>query len=345
MDLAEVEGLADLLRAETEAQRAQALAQMEGSLSKLYAQWTHDLKMCLANVEAFIDFSEDQGIEEAILDSAAAQADKLASQIQAHLSDGRRGERLRGGAKIAIVGRANVGKSSLFNALCQRDAAIVSPIAGTTRDVVESMLDIGGYPAVFCDTAGLRRSEDPIEREGILRAQRWAASADLALIVIDAAELLHRRSTESFVDDYLRELDVESCTPLRLVVLNKQDLLSMDEEVAVRRHLKGIPIESCLTSCSTQRGIGDLVKVLTKELEALCGKPAESSPVLTQARHRTHLEQCLKHLQQFSVQVQDDSVIGAEHLRIALTHIGKITGRVFTEDILDVIFRDFCIGK
>ncbi|KAH9370228.1 hypothetical protein HPB48_007435 [Haemaphysalis longicornis] len=228
---------------------------------------------CLANVEAFIDFSEDQGIEEAILDSgtacqsAAAQAGKLAAEIQAHLSDGRRGERLRGGAKIAIVGRANVGKSSLFNALV--DAAIVSPIAGTTRDVVESMLDIGGYPAVFCDTAGLRRSEDPIEREGILRAQRWAASADLALIVIEAAELLHRRSTESFVDDYLKELDLESCTPLRLVVLNKRDLLSVDEEAEVRKHLKGVPVESCLTSCSTQQGIGDLVKVLTKELEAL----------------------------------------------------------------------------
>lgn len=172
-----------------------------------------------------------------------------------------------------------------------------------------------------------------------------ATSADLALIVIDAAELLHRRSTGSFVDDYLQELDLESCTSRRLVVVNKRDLLSVDEEAEVQRHLKGIPVETCLTSCSTQQGIGDLVKVLAKELEALCGKPAESSPVLTQARHRTHLEQCLKHLQQFSTRVRDDSVIGAEHLRIALTHIGKITGRVFTEEILDVIFRDFCIGK
>ncbi|XP_077515680.1 5-taurinomethyluridine-[tRNA] synthase subunit GTPB3, mitochondrial [Amblyomma americanum] len=345
MDLAEVEGLADLLRAETEAQRIQALEQMEGSLSKLYMQWTHDLKMCLANVEAFIDFSEDQGIEEAILDSAAAQAEKLATEIQAHLSDGRRGERLRGGVKVAIIGRTNVGKSSLFNALCQRDAAIVSPIAGTTRDVVESMLDIGGYPAVFSDTAGLRNSDDPVEQEGISRAQRWAAGADLALIVVDSKEFLHLQPTTDFTEDYLKQLGLMSCAPLRLIVFNKRDLLSADEQVAVEKKAKRLPVESCFTSCTTLQGIADLVKILSARLEALCGKPAECSPLLTQERHRRNLEQCLKHLKLFSTEVQSDSVIGAEHLRIAITHIGKITGRVFTEEILDVIFRDFCIGK
>uniref|UniRef100_A0A6M2CLZ7 Putative trna modification gtpase trme n=1 Tax=Rhipicephalus microplus TaxID=6941 RepID=A0A6M2CLZ7_RHIMP len=345
MDLAEVEGLSDLLKAETEAQRVQALAQMEGSLSTLYRKWTNDLKMCLANVEAFIDFSEDQGIEEAILDSAAVQAERLATEIQIYLLDGRRGERLRDGVKVAIVGRTNVGKSSLFNALCQRDAAIVSPIAGTTRDVVESTLDIGGYPAVFSDTAGLRHSDDPIEREGILRAQRWAANADLALIVVEAREMLRSNLTADFVDNHLKELGIESCAQHRLIIFNKLDLLSKDEKTIVEERARCMRIDSCFTSCTKEEGIGDLVKILGAHLEDLCGRPADSSPVLTQERHRRHLEQCLKHLKLFGTDVRHDSVIGAEHLRIALTHLGKITGRVFTEEILDVIFRDFCIGK
>lgn len=276
---------------------------------------------------------------------AAAQAEKLTTEIQAHLLDGRRGERLRGGVKIAIIGRTNVGKSSLFNALCQRDAAIVSPIAGTTRDVVESMLDIGGYPTVFSDTAGLRSSDDPVEQEGVLRAQRWAAGADLALIVVDAREFLYLRPTTDFIEDYLKQLGLISCAPLCLVVFNKRDLLSADEEVAVQKQSKRLSVESCFTSCTTQQGIADLVKILSAHLEVLCGKPTECSPLLTQERHRRHLEQCLKHLKLFSTELQSNSVIGAEHLRIALTHIGKITGRVFTEDILDAIFRDFCIGK
>ncbi|KAL1430964.1 hypothetical protein MTO96_014383 [Rhipicephalus appendiculatus] len=326
MDLAEVEGLSDLLKAETEAQRMQALAQMEGSLSTLYRKWTNDVKMCLANVEAFIDFSEDQGIEETILESAAAQAERLATEIQIHLLDGRRGERLRDGVKVAIVGRTNVGKSSLFNAICQRDAAIVSPIAGTTRD-------------------GLRHSDDFVEREGILRAQRWAANADLALIVVEAQELLRSSLATDFIDNHLKELGIESCAQHRLIIFNKLDLLSKDEKVIVEERARSMPIDSCFTSCTEQQGISDLVKILATYLEGLCGRPADSSPALTQERHRRHLEQCLKHLKLFSTEVRHDSVIGAEHLRIALTHLGKITGRVFTEEILDVIFRDFCIGK
>lgn len=233
----------------------------------------------------------------------------------------------------------------MFNALCQRDAAIVSPIAGTTRDVVESTLDIGGYPAVFSDTAGLRHSDDLVEREGILRAQRWAANADLALIVVEARELLQRNPTADFIDNFLKELGIESCAQHRLVIFNKLDLLSKEEQATVEQHARNIDTDSCFTSCTTQQGISDLVKILGRHLEELCGRPVESSPVLTQERHRRHLEQCLKHLELFSMEVQHDSVIGAEHLRIALTHLGRITGRVFTEEILDVIFRDFCIGK
>ncbi|KAL3223682.1 hypothetical protein MRX96_027263 [Rhipicephalus microplus] len=296
----------------------------EEAFSTLYRKWTNDLKMCLANVEAFIDFSEDQGIEEAILDSAAVQAERLATEIQIYLAG---------------------WPACLFNALCQRDAAIVSPIAGTTRDVVESTLDIGGYPAVFSDTAGLRHSDDPIEREGILRAQRWAANADLALIVVEAREMLRSNLTADFVDNHLKELGIESCAQHRLIIFNKLDLLSKDEKTIVEERARCMRIDSCFTSCTKEQGIGDLVKILGAHLEDLCGRPADSSPVLTQERHRRHLEQCLKHLKLFGTDVRHDSVIGAEHLRIALTHLGKITGRVFTEEILDVIFRDFCIGK
>ncbi|CAN7939332.1 unnamed protein product [Ixodes hexagonus] len=345
MDLAEVEGLADLLQAETEAQRMQALAQMQGNLSKLYRGWTDNLKKCLANIEAFIDFSEDQGIDEAILGYAAAQAEGLAKEIRDHLSDGRRGERLRSGVKVAIIGRTNVGKSSLFNALCQRDAAIVSPIAGTTRDVVESPLDIGGYPAVFCDTAGLRTSDDPVETEGVSRARRWASAADLALVVADCRELLHTSEVGGFMETHLEQLGVEPCHGGLLLVFNKMDLLSREERAFLQERLTSSKHDCIFTSCTTHEGIADLVSRLSAKLEALCSNPADGSPALTQERHRHHLQRCLENLQQFSSQVQGDAVIAAEYLRLALTHLGRITGRVFTEEILDVIFRDFCIGK
>ncbi|KAM7286158.1 tRNA modification GTPase GTPBP3, mitochondrial [Ixodes scapularis] len=345
MDLAEVEGLADLLQAETEAQRMQALAQMEGNLSKLYRGWMDNLKKCLANIEAFIDFSEDQGIDEAILGSAAAQAERLAKEIQDHLSDGRRGERLRSGVKVAIVGRTNVGKSSLFNALCRRDAAIVSPIAGTTRDVVESPLDIGGYPAVFCDTAGLRTSEDPVETEGVLRARRWASAADLALVVADCRELLCADGADSSVEAHLDQLGVEPCPGGLLFVLNKTDLLSQEDRALLRERLAGGEHDCVFTSCATHEGIADLVARLAAKLEAMCRNPADASPALTQERHRHHLRHCLESLGRFGSHVHGDAVVAAEHLRLALAHLGRITGKVFSEEILDVIFRDFCIGK
>ncbi|KAG0410247.1 hypothetical protein HPB47_012640 [Ixodes persulcatus] len=326
MDLAEVEGLADLLQAETEAQKMQALAQMEGNLSKLYRGWMDSLKKCLANIEAFIDFSEDQGIDEAILGSAAAQAERLAKEIQDHLSDGRRGERLRSGVKVAIVGRTNVGKSSLFNALCRRDAAIVSPIAGTTRDVVESPLDIGGYPAVFCDTAGLRTSEDPVETGG-------------------RPELLCANGADSSVEAHLDQLGVEPCPGGLLFVLNKTDLLSREDRALLRERLAGGEHDCVFTSCATHEGIADLVARLAAKLEAMCRNPADASPALTQERHRHHLQHCLESLGRFGSHVHGDAVVAAEHLRLALAHLGRITGKVFSEEILDVIFRDFCIGK
>ncbi|XP_023932597.1 tRNA modification GTPase GTPBP3, mitochondrial-like [Lingula anatina] len=170
LDLTEVEGLGSLIHAETEAQRRQAVRQMEGDLSRLYNDWRLRLLKCVANVEAYIDFSEDDNVEEGVLDEAQVNVQKLKKEIVNHLSDNRRGERLRTGAHVVIVGPPNVGKSSLLNHLCQRPAAIISPTAGTTRDVVETALNIGGFPVLLSDTAGLRETEDVVEREGILRA-------------------------------------------------------------------------------------------------------------------------------------------------------------------------------
>lgn len=189
LDLTEVEGLADLIHAETEAQRKQALRQMEGDLGRLYNSWRAELLRLVAHVEAVIDFGEDENIEDGILDEVKVKVSNLHRTVVDHLSDGRRGERLRAGVHVAIVGAPNAGKSSLLNILCQRPAAIVSPHAGTTRDVLESALDICGYPVILSDTAGLREANDPVEQEGVRRALTRATTADLKILIGDVSTL------------------------------------------------------------------------------------------------------------------------------------------------------------
>lgn len=170
-----------------------------------------------------------------------------------------------------------------------------------------------------------------------------ASNAELAVIVVDSRELLCIESAENFLDVHLEELGIQPCPTSPLLVLNKRDLLTANEEVSVRQRMRNYDI--CLTSCTTGEGIAELAKKLAKRLELLCGNPGSANPALTQERHRRHLQHSLESLRQFGDLVQDDSVIAAECLRLALTHIGRVTGRVFTEEILDVIFRDFCIGK
>jgi tRNA modification GTPase len=278
-------------------------------------------------------------------------------ELREHLNDRRRGERLRSGVHIAILGAPNAGKSSLLNIMCQKPKAIVSPQAGTTRDVVESTLDIGGYPVVLSDTAGLRSTTDPVEQEGVRRAVSQAESADLKIIVVDSSEIsnwqaLNRTSTDHLVKQLLplqgphqdlvsKQNFTEKDT---IIVMNKTDLLVT--ESYNNKDLFTKP-NVCWVSCTQGGGIREFLDSLQSYLSEMCGTPGVGSPSLTQARHRHHLTECLASLQQFTTQLgsEEDLVFRAEALRLSLNAIGHITGRIGVEDILDVVFKDFCIGK
>ncbi|KAM3619584.1 uncharacterized protein V6R79_010459 [Siganus canaliculatus] len=351
LGLTEVEGLGDLIHAETEAQRRQALRQMSGELGHLYRDWSHRLKRCLAHVEAFIDFSEDELIEDGVLNQVDRSVCDLRAEMEQHLRDERRGERLRSGVQVVIAGATNAGKSSLLNKLCQRPAAIVSPIAGTTRDVVETALDIGGFPVVLSDTAGLRESPDLVEMEGVRRARERVEQADLTLVVVDCTDLpSDTQQTAAFLHSHLRSVlqtQEQSETDKFLLVLNKTDLLPEEQQQKLHRELScvsGLPAVS-LISCHTNEGLQEFLSALHSSVKALCGDPLVGAPTLTQARHRAHLQQCFAALAQYQRYRDIDLALAAEGVRLALTSLGRITGRVGAEEILDIIFKDFCIGK
>uniref|UniRef100_UPI003AAD42CF tRNA modification GTPase GTPBP3, mitochondrial n=1 Tax=Centroberyx gerrardi TaxID=166262 RepID=UPI003AAD42CF len=351
LGLTEVEGLGDLIHAETEAQRRQALRQMSGELGHLYQEWSHRLKRCLAHVEAFIDFSEDELIEDGVLNQVDTSVCDLQTEMERHLQDERRGERLRSGVQVVIAGATNAGKSSLLNTLCQRPAAIVSPIPGTTRDVVETSLDIGGFPVVLSDTAGLRDSPDLVEREGVRRARERVEQADLTLVVVDCAQLPpDAQQAPAFLQGHLSSVLPTQQHPQRercLVVLNKTDLVPEERRQRLEKELRrssALP-PVCLLSCQTNAGLQDFLTALHSSVKALCGDPLSGAPSLTQARHRAHLQQCVAALAQYQRYRDSDLALAAEGVRLALTSLGRITGRVGAEEILDIIFKDFCIGK
>ena len=322
LDLTEAEGIADLVTAETAAQRRQALQQMDGALHRLYEEWRGKGLRALAHLEAAIDFP-DEDLPEGLADEVRVAIAGLQAEIAAHLED-RRGERLRDGLSIAIIGPPNAGKSSLLNLLARREAAIVSETAGTTRDVIEVHLDLGGWPVVLADTAGLRDSTDAIEQEGVRRARARAAAADLRVLVLDAS------------GDWRAEMQAiiaatEHWTPARdIVVVNKTDLA---------------PVEtSGIVALSTTGGVGlpELLTRLEQSAEASMQDGA-GAPPLTRARHREALVDCQAALER--ALSAPEVALAAEDLRLALRAIGRITGAVRLDELLDVIFRDFCIGK
>jgi tRNA modification GTPase len=322
LDLTEAEGLADLISAETEQQRRLALRQLQGGLKEQYERWRSELVRALAHIEAAIDFVDEE-LPDDLAKSVQPRIAKLRTEIAAHLADDRRGEIVRDGFTVVILGAPNVGKSSLLNALARRDVAIVSAIPGTTRDAIEVDLDLGGYAVTLIDTAGLRDTTDEIESEGIRRARAKAQYADLRLGVFDACEFVN----DSRVSPELAEGDA--------ILLNKCDMPSAKAQTA------SAPLHSMRISAKTGEGIDALLAWLERQVIARAGV-SESMP-MTRARHREALADAHAALARFAKAPALD--IAAEDLRIAARALGRITGRVDVEDLLDVIFREFCIGK
>lgn len=313
MDLTEVEGLADLLEAETSLQRKQALRQMEGHLRVRFEGWREELKRCLAHTEAVIDFGDDEresDIDDSTMYSLVPRVRELRDELDGHLDDGRRGEIIREGLRIALVGKPNAGKSSLLNLLAKRPAAIVSPIAGTTRDVVEVRMDLDGVPCIVSDTAGLRLGQDstsdPIELEGIRRAREAFASAHIKVFVHDASDndssnsplellgsLLHQRETSA---DLVDEDDQKKFRVI--LVLNKIDLAMSNPGI----DNAGGTHTTCSLSCLTGEGVlnfeGALVEAVRSLLDSDKG-PGEDNVLITRERHRRHVLNCVGHLDMF----------------------------------------------
>jgi tRNA modification GTPase len=330
LDLTEVEGLGDLIAAETQAQRRQAFRQLKGLIGDRAEAWRKRLIEALALVEARIDFSDEPGVPEDLLGPAFNAARQLRDEIAAALAQGGRGERLRDGIVVAIAGPPNAGKSTLLNRLARREAAIVSPYPGTTRDVIEVHLDLGGYPVTLLDTAGIRDSDDPVEHEGVRRARERAAAADLVLWV-----------TDSSADD--------------AVIAAYDQRLANAEMWALNNKIDLAPTKPCETnesefarafaiSATSGTGVDALMTALASYTQAFF--TGIEAPVATRARHRHALEETMASLDRALAQEgRGQEELIAEDMRAAATNLGRLTGRVDVEDILDVIFRDFCIGK
>src|SRR6188472_4034893 len=331
LDLTAVEGLADLVFAETEAQRAQAMRQLTGALGGRADAWRTRLIEALALIEARIDFS-DQDVPDDLVSPALHVARQLSEEIGETLADEHRGERLREGLVIAIAGPPNAGKSSLLNRLARREAAIVSPYAGTTRDVIEVQLDLGGYPVTLLDTAGVRESDDPVEQEGVRRARARAGAADLVLWVVEGGapsskQVQRTAPTTSLTTEVKNEW----------IIQNKIDLSA---ERAQPENRKGNFAISALTGEGIEQLVSDLAAFARTALQV--AEPA----LVTRERHRIALQQTQAALlRALAVASSGGEELIAEELRLAARELGRLTGRVDVEDVLDVIFRDFCIGK
>lgn len=365
LDLTAVEGLADLVMAETEGQRRQAFRQLTGFLGERAESWRSQLIQALALVEARIDFSDEADVPEDLVGPALRIARGLEGEIAGVLADGGRGERLREGLVVAIAGPPNAGKSTLLNRIAKREAAIVSPYAGTTRDVIEVHLDLGGLPVTLLDTAGIRETDDPVEREGVRRARVRADAADLVLWVVDASDSAARGGSPKLAN---------RPAPYVWIVRNKIDLVDEGKQRneliaqtignnepsshptgflrnAVNKELKqksefefkSNELEFSLSALSGA-GFEPLVTALRRQAEDFLagGEPA----LITRARHRRALEDTLAALRRaLAPDLSRKEDLLAEELRIAARGLGRLTGRVDVEDVLDVIFRDFCIGK
>lgn len=317
VDLLQAEGISDLVEAETQAQRRQALEQTEGGLSVVYQGWAQKLREVLAFQEALIDFP-DEDLPEEVEENLKNTIQTLHQEMTEHLNDAGRGERLRRGLVFAILGAPNAGKSSLLNLLADRDAAIVTEQAGTTRDAIEVRVVLGDVPVTLVDTAGLRETEDLIEAEGIRRAQKIGREADCVLCLTDAS-----------VDVWEPEVECD------FWIRTKKDL-NVSRETLDRKNN-----ETLFVSVKTGDGIDHLKQVLAEKARFLTTR--QGPPPLTRVRHRLGIEECVQHLEE--AQRLDWPELRGEELRLAMQSLGRLTGTIGVEDLLDTIFSQFCIGK
>ena len=325
INLLKAESIADLISAETEIQRQQAIKIMKGKSSKNFNELREKLLKILSFVEAKIDFPEED-LPEENFKKIKEDSSNVLNEIKKILNDQKVGEIIREGFKIAIVGPTNAGKSSLLNNLSNREVAIVSEIAGTTRDVVETHLNIDGYPVIISDTAGIRVSKDEIEKKGIRLSLKKAENADLKLVVVDAKNI----DLSGFLNDLLKKDAI--------LVINKSDLLKekLDSEISKFSHV--------LISLKDNLNIDKLISKIKKHFENKF--ISEEDILITRERHRQHLMQCVEHLKNFSDKNdKKDFDKAAEDLRLATRQLGMIVGKVDVEEILGSIFNDFCIGK
>jgi tRNA modification GTPase len=325
INLLKAESIADLISSETEIQRQQAIKIMNGKSADQFNILRQKLLKILSHVEAKIDFP-DEDLPSDILKEIKKSSDDVLKNIEKILNDQNVGERIREGFKIAILGPTNAGKSSLLNHLSNRDVAIVSEIAGTTRDVIETHLNIDGYPVIVSDTAGIRESKNEIEKKGIKLSLNRAEEADLKLVVVDAKNL-------DFTDVLKGLLDENA-----ILVINKSDLLEGDIDPEIKK------LDHVLISIKENLNIDELISKIKNNLK---NKFITSDDILiTRERHRQHLEQCLDYLKNFNKKNEvEDFDKAAEDLRLATRHLGMIVGKVDVEEILGSIFNDFCIGK
>ena len=324
MDLTEAEGLADLIDAETSEQQKYALRQMNGELKDLYENWRESLVSVLSHVEAYIDFPDEELPDDIVL-NLENTVFKVKNDIQKHLSQSDYGEKLHEGFRVVIVGEPNTGKSSLLNTLAKREAVIVSDIAGTTRDAIDVYMDIKGYPVIFTDTAGLRETEETIEKKGIEIAYEKAKQADLIIALING-ENPNLEQFESIATD---------CNEKIFYVVNKSD--KIDEKQCSDYNERGF----VTISAKNKDGIEKLIEKINDKISSEFTE--SSSALITRQRYREVLNDVFKGLDSFNLQKSIE--LAAEDIRLAARNIGKITGRIEVDEILDKIFGSFCIGK
>lgn len=331
LDLTEAEGLNDLIHAQTAAQREQALRQMDGELRKLYDDWRGALLAHLAHLEADIDFPDEdlpEGVASAVLPNILLTSREIAQ----HIDDSRRGRMVRDGFRITLLGAPNAGKSTLLNTLARADVVIVSEEAGTTRDAIEVQLDLKGFPVRLVDTAGVRESRDRVEQEGVRRALEKAEDADLRLVLVRADEWPK-------IPEQMRKWVNRDA----LLVVTQTDRVPEKKMFHVE-HLSGLePLDVVPVSSKSGDGLNGLFDAVTAIVEERMSQ--REAPVLTRLRHQRALEEAIEHLKRFEQNAGLDAVLAAEDVRMAVRSIGQVTGRVGVEDMLDIVFSDFCIGK